>query len=143
MGISWRCFIFSPLIIERNAQDNLNNLELLELLEHLEKYTKKRERPKLLRVALLGGGYLRLPLSLAGAVVTLRALYREGQEKRASHYGRRQHAAAIMPAFKRFGGLVWGYIQKNERQHPVRDITSLRGRLPTLPLSQYHRRGEA
>ena len=139
MVISWRCFIFSPLIIERNALDNLNNLGYLE---HLEEYTKKREPTSLLTLPLLGGGYLRLPVSLAGAVVTLRALCREGQEKRASNYGRRRHAAAIMPAFKRVGGLVWGYIQKT-RGNIIADITSLRGRLPTLPLSQYHRRGEA
>ena len=49
----------------------------------------------MLTLPLLGGGYLRLPVSLAGAVVTLRALCQEGQEKRAPDYGRRQHAAAI------------------------------------------------
>ena len=99
---------YFTIIIERNALDNL------ELIEHLEKYTKKREATSLLTLPLLGGDYLRLPVSLAGAVVTLRALCQEGLEKRAPDYGQRRHAAAIMPAFKRFGGLVWGYIQKNE-----------------------------
>ena len=32
---------------------------------------------------------------------------------------------------------------KKTRGDIIADITSLRGRLPTLPLSQYHRRGEA
>ena len=32
---------------------------------------------------------------------------------------------------------------KKTRGNIIADITSLRGRLPTLPLSQYHRRGEA
>ena len=32
---------------------------------------------------------------------------------------------------------------KKTRGNIIADIVSLRGRLPTLPLSQYHRRGEA
>ncbi len=32
---------------------------------------------------------------------------------------------------------------KKTRGDTIADISSLRGRLPTLPLSQYHRRGEA
>ena len=36
-----------------------------------------------------------------------------------------------------------GNRNKKTRGDIIADITSLRGRLPTLPLSQYHRRGEA
>ena len=74
--------------------------------------------------SLLGGGYLRLPASQTGAVVTLRALCREGKT------GREPHA-------------VSGNSIQKTRGDIIADITSLRGRLPTLPLSQYHRRGEA
>jgi hypothetical protein len=54
--------------------DNLDNLEYLEDLVFLESTTKKREATSLLTLPLLGGGYLRRPMSLTIAVVTLRAL---------------------------------------------------------------------
>ena len=64
---------YFTIIIERNALDNL------EYLEHLEKYTKKRERPKLLRVALLGGGYLLSHFRSTIGVVRLNFSVRNGK----------------------------------------------------------------
>ena len=72
--------------------------------------------------SLLGGGYLRLPMSLTISVVTLRALCQERDEVGLSRGDR---------------------YNKKTRGNIIADITSLKGRLPTLPLSQYHRRGEA
>ena len=72
--------------------------------------------------SLLRGGYLRLPMSLTVGVVTLRALCQEGEEVGSSRGGR---------------------YNKKTRGNIIADIASLKGRLPTLPLSQYHRRGEA
>ena len=44
---------------------------------HTQSPTKKREATSLLTSPLLRGGYLRLPMSLTIAVVTLRALCQE------------------------------------------------------------------
>ena len=75
--------------------------------------------------SLLGGGYLRLPMSLTIVMVTLRALCQEREEAGPSRYGHRRQDT------------------KKREATLLTSITSLRGRLPTLPLSQYHRRGEA
>ena len=72
--------------------------------------------------SLRGGDYLRLHASLTIGVVTLRALCQQREEAGHSHGG--QH-------------------KKKREATLLMSITSLRGRLPTLPLSQYHRRGEA
>ena len=77
--------------------------------------------------SLLGGGYLRLPMPQTVGVVTLRALCQEREEEGASRDWAQETANAT----------------KKTRGDIIADITSLRGRLPTLPLSQYHRRGEA
>ena len=49
-------------------------------LSRFARVTKKREATSLLTSPLLGGGYLRLPASLAIVVVTLRALCQERDE---------------------------------------------------------------
>ena len=83
---------------------------------------KKTREPLLTNGSLLGGGYLRRPMSLTIVVVTLRALCQEWE---------RGVTLTLCPGNKKTRGDI------------IADITSLRGRLPTLPLSQYHRRGEA
>ncbi len=65
----------------------------------------------------LRGGYLRLPMSQTIGVVRLNCLSGMGRE-----------GGTITPWHKKRGVIA---------------DSSLRGRLPTLPLSQYHRRGEA
>ena len=49
---------------------------------------KKTREPLLTSDSLLGGGYLRLPASPAIGVVTLRALFQEGEVAGPSRHGR-------------------------------------------------------